>query len=343
MSKLLNIVFLSIVFMFSIFFLLGVGAEDMFDIEKRELRDVPSLKEYSINDIPAAYVEYISDHFPLRRTIMKSAAISSYKLFGSIRSDAVALGENRFLFLTAMDATSPLSDYQGTNTFTQQQTEEIKQLAERLRQSAKERGQKVVLMIVPNKEEVYSQYLPDYFVRINEATRRQQVCELLSRTELTVIDPTERLLSYSGDDTQLYHLADTHWTGKGAYIATQQLLEQLGIEHIRYEDNSFESGDYYESDIANLCHLYDEYTDTRECNAVYDICREKSKLSVTIVGDSFRWRMREYMDESFGQVTEFDHTVTQEELKNSKTDVLVLEVVERNLAGIGGILEKAIY
>ena len=343
MSRLINIGFLSIIFFFCISFLMGGGAEDMFTIEKRELSQLPSLENYTLEEMPRAYTEYISDHFPLRRTIMKAAAVTSYKLFGNIRSDAVVIGENRFLFLNTMDNTSPKADYQGTNLFSEEQMQKLVNDAVALKKAAEDRGQQVVLMIVPNKEEVYSKYLPDSYNRINEITRRQQFVSKMTDTGITVVDMTDELKLASSKEDDLYFLADTHWTGKGAYIGASVLLDALGINHIPYSENSFEKAEYYESDIANLCHLYDEYTDTRDYSAEKNICSEKSDKSIMFMGDSFRWRIEEYLDESFEKVTVRANPASQEQIKETDADILVIQVVERNLMGMLTLIPNAIY
>lgn len=343
MSRLINIGFLSIIFFFCISFLMGGGAEDMFDIEKRELSQLPSLENYTLEEMPQAYTEYISDHFPLRRTIMKAAAVTSYKLFGNIRSDAVVLGENRFLFLNTMDNTSPKADYQGTNLFSEEHMQRLVDDAVALKKAAEDRGQQLVLMVVPNKEEVYSKYLPEHYNRINEFTRRQQFVSKMTDAGITVVDATDELKLASSEEDDLYFLADTHWTGKGAYIGASVLLDSLGINHIPYSRNSFEKAGYYESDIANLCHLYDEYTDTREFSAEKNICDEKTEKSIVFVGDSFRWRIEEYLKESFEKVSVLTHSASQEEIKEADADILVIQVVERNLMNMTALIPNAIY
>lgn len=343
MAKIINGCFLSVIFFFSILFFIGGGADDMFEIEKRELRELPTLEEYTLNELPEKYTEYISDHFPLRRVIMKAASTGSYNIFGSIRSDAVVIGKKRFLFLNTMDNTSPKKDYQGTNLFSDSEIARLKETAASLQAAAQTRGQKVLLMIVPNKEEVYSQYLPESYNRLNEITRRQQFCRRMQDAGIDVLDITEDLKSYTQTENDIYFLADTHWTGKGAYIGMAAILDYMDIDHIPYRENSFSSGNYYESDIANLCNLYDEYTDTHDFNAEKDICTEKSEMTVSFIGDSFRWRITEYLNESFRQVNIFDHEFSQEELKKTQSDFLVIQVVERNLGNMQYLIPKATY
>ena len=343
MNKILNISFLAILFAFLLSFLRGGSAEDMLAIEKRELRELPSLENYTLEQLPQAYTDYISDHFPMRRIIMKAASVTSFKLFNAVRSDAVVIGENRFLFLNHMSGTSPRDDYQGTNLFSEEELSSVVNSATQLVESAKQRNQQVIIMIVPNKEEVYSKYLPDSYPRVNDITRRQQVVNQMSQAGIPIIDPTEELLEYSATEDDLYHRADTHWTGKGAYLGAQKLLDNLGIEYIDYSANSFTEGNYYESDIANLCNLYDEYTDTTERDAAKDICIEKNEKTIAVVGDSFSWRLKEYLEESFSQVYSFDHYVDQQKLMETETDILVIQLVERNIGSIKFLIDNCIY
>lgn len=333
MSKLINISFLAFIFAFFISFMRGGSSEDMFAIEKRELRKLPSLQEYSIEQLPAAYTEYISDHFPLRRTIMRASSEFSYKLFGNIRSDAVAIGKNGFLFLNTMSETTPKLDYQGVNLFSEEEIERIQDEASLLKEYYSGSGKKFILLIVPNKEEVYSKYLPDTFVRLSEITRRQQLVNRLNDI-ICVVDTTESLKQFADNEEDIYHLRDTHWTGKGAYIGAQQLLNELGIDCIDYTDMTFIQGKKYESDIANLCNLYDLYADNHDLSAVDNIVEEKSELSILFMGDSFSWRIEEYLEEAFSEVFMCDSPQIRQVVEEKDPDVVVFEVVERNIYNI---------
>ena len=342
MNRFLNAVFLSFIFIFSALFFLGVGSEDISSIEKRELRDIPALSNTDINYLPDAYSEYISDHFPLSRRLSKVISLMSYKLFNSVRSDSVAVGRNGFLFLKSELDTDPLSDYRGTNAFSDEELAEISSSLERLKEQCEKRGQTLIFVIIPNKEDVYSSYLPGYFKKVSAPARKDQVTQLIKESGIILVDPTPAFKDTAKDDDTLYFKADTHWTGKGAYICMDMLLDAMNIAHVPYRDNAFSEGDYYESDIANLCNLYDLYADNRDLVPAAEPVDAQSQITVSLVGDSFSWRLQEYMDVCFEEVYCHSFSVNGSELAREASDYLVIEIVERNLGKLGGVIDRCL-
>lgn len=343
MNRILNTIFLVFIFAFSAMFLFGVGSEDISTIEKRQLRDVPSITNTPIAELPDAYNEYISDHFPLRRRLSKVTSLISYTLLGTVRSDSVAVGENGFLFLKSEVNTNSLSDYQGTNAFSDAELEELSESLNTLKRQCEDRGQTLIFVIVPNKEEVYSKYLPDYYRRLSSPTRLEQVTAAVKSADIILIDPSRELKAASESDDTVFFKADTHWTGKGAYICMDILLDALGISHVPYSENTFVEGEFYESDIANLCNLYDLYADNRDLKAAKQLTESPADASVSLIGDSFSWRMHEYMDACFSTVHYHTFAADSSKLQDEASDYLIIEIVERNLGEINNVIDSCMY
>ncbi len=339
-SKLRVFLFIGSLFFFLSAFMFSDENNALLDIEKREAASLPTIKTHTINGLPAGWDEYISDHFPFRHTLIKFAGELSYDLFGAVRNDAVVIGENHWLFLRNMDLTSPMQDYQGTNLFNEQQLEEIKTAAENLYNASVQKDIQVVVAVVPNKETVYSRYLPDSYPKVNDFTRKQQVCDYIARnSNLNVINLTDVLVKAAEEDDSIYFIADSHWNGRGAYIGAYTMLESLGIKCIPFEKAEFYNCGSYESDIANLCGLPDKYDYVHDWHAKEIITFEQQQKSAVVIGDSFRFEAGKYFQNAFTDCTVVDGSYNNI-LKSLENDVDILAVitVERNLNGLATLL-----
>ncbi len=336
-----------ILFFGCLFFFLGAfftsgENNDLLDIEKRRAAGVPTVETHGIEGLPVGWDEYISDHFPFRHKLIKLSGEISRDLFGSIRSDSAVIGKNEWLFLNNIGLTSPRRDYQGTNLFNDDRLAAIKTAADNLYSTSVEKGVDVAFVIVPNKETVYSRYLPDSYPVVNSLTRKEQVSRYLAdNSPLKVLNLTASLKRRAETDDNIYFIADSHWNGKGAYIGAEEIFTGLGVPHIPFEEMTFSQGDKHESDIANLCGLPDKYTDVYDLTADKPIVRAKTEKNAALVGDSFRYELEQYFNRAFTNCYIKDSTAAGiSEVVSHDIDTLVIVMVERNLGDMETVLNN---
>jgi hypothetical protein len=89
-----------------------------------------------------------------------------------------------------------------------------------------QRGIRFYVVIAPNKETIYPQYLPDQVRQGVHACRIDQVLQELQPTSLTVLD-LRAPLQIAAQTVQVYHRTDTHWNSLGALIASEEILTRV--------------------------------------------------------------------------------------------------------------------
>lgn len=330
--------------------------------EKRELVGLPNFKEISIEKWPESIEEYFRDHLPLRHKIIRFNAAFNKKAFNSTTSTQIMVGQNNWLFMKNNLEDKNLSDYQGLNKFSPQEIEKITGEFSLIASQQKEMGRKVILLIPPNKERVYSKYLPKGIPQLNNEGRAQQLYKSLEGSgEIILADPTQALMDQAAKEDDLYYKYDAHWTSKGAYIGFETLLNSLGIKTKDFDECQFEkTGQYYSGDIAalgglgDLCNDDDIYKlkdgfnfefmeqDSETINNM-KVCTSdaEDKRKVLFLGDSFSYELKVYMAQVFSQVGYASFTESsQETIDLFEPEIIIVEQVERHLGSFNTYLSN---
>lgn len=103
-------------------------------------------------------------------------------------------------------------------------------------------GIKYIFMVIPNKECVYEQFLPDGIA----ISRNRPIFDMLEIFP-ELIYPIEELKKYKNT----YDKGDAHWNWYGAYIAYQNLISKIEIAPLEEKNISFYEDDRIETDLAS--------------------------------------------------------------------------------------------
>lgn len=269
-------------------------------------------------------------------------------------ANLVIPGRFGWLFFAGDDS---LSYYQGTNILTEDQMAAYLDQMTQLQRLCDERGIRLQFLLLPNKEQVYPEYMPSYTIENTPKRVESFVNYVREHSDVNIIYPLQKLRQ-AGIYWQAYHKYDTHWTHVGAFVATQALYEALGMPTTDLHDlevslcvptvndlillGGLDASQYpaeYDysinyrpevtfADFQNGLSPADTYT-------AWSDCGNDEKL--VFIGDSFRCFMSDYL------VKDFSHSViTYRETANQRTDyaedvvesirnadILVLEAVER--------------
>jgi peptidoglycan/LPS O-acetylase OafA/YrhL len=221
-------------------------------------------------------------------------------------------------------------------------------------------GAKAVLILGPNKESVYPEYLPDAIEPSETKYSSYFLDQFRDIQNLTVHDPTTDLRTLKKSDGFLYWKTDTHWNSKGAFLAFRGFLEKFSIPPPEVE---FEKGVVHSGDLIGISGLEQFPMDPRDnwkavwkyqptwskgvlqkekktsFGAVELVTNSKPKSDdyVWVIGDSFSEVMRDYFNATFRQVLYVGHWVDKlagipENLAKAreKPDMVVVVRVERS-------------
>ena len=319
--------------------------------EKRTLAQWPAFSFSSLSQYPVLVQAYFDDHLPFKNELVRFYNRLEIGLFHTSTSKRVAIGKDGWLFFKDVTDGDPISNYRGKHLLSEYELERIAQNMQTTKNNLEAEGREFIIFIPPNKERVYSEYMPDYYGEPAEMYPVRQIVEYLrAHTDVKVVYPYLALMDAKaalGSDINLYYKTDTHWNELGAYIGTRELLRALGIElaaldapGITIEKSKVAAGDL--ADMLNLGAFLDhdyQYSvsgvdlhDVKERSAVgYSFTSVGAdKRTLVMVRDSYIHAMRYYIGSQFSisdliQWDDFDY----ETVRERNADIVVLETVER--------------
>ncbi len=251
-----------------------------------------------------------------------------------IESTQVLVGKDDWLFYKTEIDGFPMRDYMGTNCYLPVQLEEVAQNLVRIRDyMEQELGIRFVVMVCPNKEQVYSEYLPGTVVQIQEESKADQIVAYLqSNTDLTCVYPLQALLD-AKDEYELYFKTDTHWNQIGSFVGMQAMFEQVYGYSVTPDTVGFAHyQDDFSGDLANIAGLIEEYAIDNAYafdKSSTDPAQRRDE-TILLIGDSFSDFLKVIAEGYYTEVYAVrtaDFTMAM--LEEYQPDIVVWESVER--------------
>ena len=249
--------------------------------------------------------------------------------------------------------------------FTEKELEKAKNNLIHFRDELEKKNIDFIFMVCPDKQFIYSKYMPDYIKRKSIKSGTDIFVEYIkNNTDIKVVYPKEELLKYK-DKYQLYYKYDTHWNSLGAYIGYTELTRILNIDNKSIESfkilefdsayrNSNKDSSLFYNDIARMVSLNDikkfrddiiyiledyKYTITNITDdwsssriSNYNLDNFKNNRNILIIKDSYSFEMMDYIITTFKQ-SEFINigSFKNENITEYKPDIIVFQSVERYL------------
>ncbi len=264
--------------------------------------------------------------------------------------DYTVLGRYNWLFYRG---NATLSYYRGTNILTEQEMAEYLAILQQLQDVCDKKGIRLCFMVVPNKEQVYAEYMPTY--QIAETLKRDDrlAAYITENSDIDFLYPLEELkagkVCY---DT--YYQYDSHWNNAGGFVGVQALYKALGMPVTDFPDWNITEVSGAPTgliatgglDPANYPDDHDYAIDYRPEVQLINVEGEKSILCSTgiyrawsdcgngqklvLLGDSFRVAMLPYLERDFAEIC-VAHRDEKQKIKQDvkEADVLVVSAVER--------------
>ena len=173
--------------------------------------------------IPSTFNAYFSDHYRLHQQAVDLLESARLYLLNEKTFPNVLIGKEDWLYYTGENN---IQDYECTIPFTGAELAVIRERLLGWNERLQQHGIRFYVVIAPNKESIYPQYLPDQVQAGVRACRIDQVMQKLQNTSLNVLDLRSPLQS-AAQTAQVYHRTDTHWNSTGALIASQTILARI--------------------------------------------------------------------------------------------------------------------
>mgnify|MGYP001071644129 FL=1 len=257
--------------------------------------------------------------------------------------------------------------YCGSNLMSEQQMKDKLSLMQKLQNICDSRGVQLQFMIAPNKEQVYSEYMPTYTIE-NSYKRVPGFIDYVKRnSSVKIIYPIDELCA-AKSTMSTYYKYDTHWNHYGSFIATQALYKEMGLDYVSPDSVNYSEGSCiwglvitaglswkdYERDYDHIPDYKPEIELFNTDGEIDHIHTEKSAVYITdstasnqsrfvMVGDSFRLYMMPYLERDFQHVS-IAHRDNIHDIEDDirQADILVVECVERLDDSLNGTILQLI-
>lgn len=264
--------------------------------------------------------------------------------------DYTVLGRYDWLFYRG---NATLSYYRGTNLLTEQEMADYLAILQQLQDVCDEKGIRLCFMVLPNKEQVYDEYMPTYQIANTPKRDERLAAYIAENSDIDFLYPLEELKA-GKVCYDMYYQYDSHWNNAGGFVGAQALYEALGMQVTGFTDwnitqtagaptGLISTGGL---DPANYPEDHDYAIDYRPEVQLRNVEGEKSILcasgiyrawsdcgndqKLVFVGDSFRAAMLPYLERDFGEICAA-HRDEKQDIKQDvrEADVLVVAAVER--------------
>ncbi len=280
------------------------------------------------------------------RTYLIEAENSLYEtVFGECPSADVIIGKEGYLFYG-----ETLDDYRGRGLMTDSEIKETADFLKEAQDFCQSRGVKFLFTVAPNKNSLYPEVMPYYYIEGKEESNADRLKTALSERGVNYLDLFE---VFEKEDGVLYHKLDSHWDNRGAALAYENIMKALGLEYTDYSQIEYSEEYNFDGDLYAMVHplgtekdknrLYSreftyEYTQAvREDNSNNSIVTENplKKGSIIMYRDSFGNSLLPFIAEDFGRghflkTKPYELNLIDEE----RADVFVIEIAERNIPSI---------
>jgi len=194
--------------------------------ENRFLTEFPSLEANgsSWQSFPARMERYYDDRFGFRDELISRYALLKIELFGVSPTDTLVIGKEGWFFFGDAD---DIAHYRGVGALTVEELETWRAVVEERRDWLAQQGIAYLMVLVPGKHVMYSEFMPDNLPRTGGPSPLDQLAEHLMRhSDVDVLDLRPALLAAKSRE-RIYHRTDSHWNDVGAYAGYSSILDQL--------------------------------------------------------------------------------------------------------------------
>jgi hypothetical protein len=308
--------------------------------EKRALANAPVFNWRDPWIFPGQYEAYFNDHFGFRRLLIEWNGIIKMQIFPepvSPNPGAIA-GKDGWIFFDAEKSGDgiSISDFLGRVKYSETELETIRYNFDTWYGWTAEQNIPFVFMIVPNKETIYAEYLPDWIREKRGVSRLDQMKDYLSKNSRFSFLDLRGILLDKKKAAQTYYKTDSHWNYFGAFWGYEAAMKELAKKNPEFEPYSF--NDFEMSieekdggDLAKIVGLESRLKDVEMVFRLKDSVPKKKKFAkVVIFTDSTGPYLVNFFSLHFDSVG-LCHppTVDFEVLEREKPDAAVLVYIER--------------
>lgn len=326
--------------------------------ENRELAKKPVFKLEDIESYPSNYENYYNDNLPFRSMIRNAWTNFNFYILNESTTTQVLVGKNEgdisstwLFYQDDSESTNPVKETQGIKVFSNEEMLEIATSMNINIEKLKERDIDLYYALIPNKENLYKEKLPDNITIYEEETRVDKLVNYINeKTEIQNVMYLKDALSEAKKTNQVYYKQDTHWNNYGAFIGFKEIVTKIDDTYNNFDcDINVSEEKIVEQDLSKMSGIKDilkdieitveflpdvkyEQTTIETENRIEIMTCKDAQIDKTllIVGDSFRVAMIPYFSKIYSKVI-FMHRCDYASyvLDAYQPDIIVCQFLER--------------
>ncbi len=319
--------------------------------EKRTLEELPKIQNENgtVNEnFGDEFTAYVSDHFGFRQQLATLDSKVKSDLFHTSSEEDVLIGKNGWLYYTPTQ-----NDYINNPTISEHGIQNIVYNLRMLQAYTESKGAKFLTAIVPNKNTVYPEYMPDYIRTSQQNGNLENLCNAIQGTEISFLNLADVLIpAKDSSETSIYYQTDTHWNSTGALIGYRAMMGKIKTMYQNYENCSYVTEPAHQGDLWGM--LYPS-SEKLENDNIYDIeygfeyqapyrnaddmiittlnINQEQPESLLMFRDSFGAGIIPYFSEQY-RFAKYSRALpyTLYNMESEQYDAVIIEIVERNIA-----------
>jgi alginate O-acetyltransferase complex protein AlgJ len=307
---------------------------------------------YTIVSFPRRFERYWNDSFAFRWYLIRAHSLVKLAL-GVSPSPKALVGQDGYLFYAAEQS---VDYFRAVKPFTAPELARWREDLEEREAWLAERGIRYLVVVAPNKETIYPEFMPPELRPVRNYTRLDQLlADLRQHSNVPIIDLRPALWR-AKSEARVYHKTDTHWNDAGALVASREILTRVRdwfpAVSIDPPPGSFKVELTAGGDLARILALEDRFREQRiewvpsaperahkiggDPTGSPDVtvmeCNGCGELRVVMNQDSFNTNLAPFLADHFSRIVLVDGTkLNQTLIEREKPRLVIQEFVERIL------------
>ena len=185
----------------------------------------PDLTRRNFSTWPKRFEDYLSDSLPFKTQFIELFRSFQLKCGLDFTQSDVIRGKDDILFYRKTK-----NNYKGLKRFSDDELAQMTENLESFFTEMENRGVRCLFYIAPDKEQVYSDRMPENILRVTEKSMADQTVDYMRENmAYPVLYPKAELRELS-QTLPIYYDTDTHWNNLGGWAAARQIKEAFSGE-----------------------------------------------------------------------------------------------------------------
>lgn len=232
--------------------LLGV-AQGTRGVENRRKTPLPPVRlaRQDFKAYASQLTKAYSDNFPFRDFMVRTWNVLSMAVFQEWPSEDVVQGLDGWFFFK-----SEVKDWLGVDLYSPAVLADAQAVLVQRRDWLAKQGIAYLAVVAPNKESIYSEFLPLGIHKLSPITRLDQLAQAMREAGIPFLDLRPTMMNAKAVN-RAYSKTDTHWNSWGAFEGSRAIVEALSqkfpaMKPLRAEDYRMTESTGTGGDLAGL-------------------------------------------------------------------------------------------